>query len=134
MNKEIEEALEKVKEYAPEINAIGFNSNELNEDNTIFNNALDTIKDHINAQQDKLDRIKGELEQYKTISIGIDFTSKERNAIVIVQVFKDHLYQLYGKTFSHNEEVSIQLKDLIEQKSKGEYSEFELDYLKEEKK
>ena len=72
-----------------------------------------------------------ELEQYKTISIGIDFTDKERNGIVIMQVFKDHLYQLYGKTFSQNDEVSIQLKELIEQKSKDEYDEFELNKIKE---
>jgi|LGVE01.1.fsa_nt_gb chromosome segregation ATPase len=58
MNKKIKEALEKVKEYAPEINAIGFNSNELNEDNTIFNNAIDTLKKHINELEQEVDRYK----------------------------------------------------------------------------
>ena len=95
---------------------------EYDEKNELYREKYNAkIKEH---KQDLI-----ELSQYKTISIGIDFTSKDRNAIAIMQIFPDHLYQIYGKTFSHNDEVSIQLKELIEQKSKDDYDKFELDYL-----
>lgn len=97
-----------------------------------FNDTNDLYKDKYNAKVKEHKQDLLELEQYKTISIGIDFTDKDRNAIAIMQIFPDHLYQIYGKTFSHNDEVSIQLKELIEQKSKDGYDEFELDYLNNE--
>ena len=66
----------------------------------------------------EITKLKKELAEYESVSIGIDVGFKDATAIMIAHPDENGTYILHSKTYQPGDEEYIKLKDLIELKHK----------------
>lgn len=72
----------------------------------------------------RIKELEKELNEYKSISIGLDIGNNDGTAISIMQIMPDHLYCLYNQIFPCNSEKAIRLDELIKSKKESDFIEF----------
>ena len=64
----------------------------------------------------RIKELERELNEYKTISIGLDIDNNVGTTISIMQIMPNHLYCLYSQILPLGSERAIRLDELIKSK------------------
>lgn len=99
--------------------------------NNVHKTSIENLADECNTKDIKIAKLENELEEYKSINIGIDIGQMDNTAVVIMQVYNDEIYQLYGRTFKSDSEVSIILKEIVEDKKNHNFSKIDIPFTEE---